>query len=164
MRLRKLQKDSNAISEEFTVIPSLTVVLIGIIIAFILFGTTISSFQEQSKFSDNLTTTENLFQKITNPSNPFVTNIGIINYSNLFTNESIHYIRSIQKSLLKNGLNCSLYISAENFSFWFPNKPDSYRESTAVSHPIGLSINEIELIDATLTVIIWVNMNQENKN
>ena len=155
MRFRNLQKNTNAISEEFTVIPSLTVVLIGIILSFILFGTTISSYQEQTEFADNLTTTENIFQKITNPSNPFITNFGIIDYSNMFSNDSIIYFHSIQKSLLKNRLNCSLYVSSENFSFWYPNKPNSYKESSAVTHPIGLSINEIEIIDAKLTIIIW---------
>jgi len=152
---RKFLNNANAISEEFTTLPALAIVLFGIVIAFLLVGQTYGSYNEQTSLIDSLHSTENLYNKIIQQSNPFVIQSGIIDYEALYSSEGQQFIKDLQKQYSTIGLNFSIHFSFDNDSFWYPMPPVKTNHRIAVTHSIGLAVNMINTIDSTMSIAVW---------
>lgn len=82
-KLKKIISNKKAISEEFTALPSLSVVMIGFTIFFLLVANTYNAYENRIESLEKYKTADFIATKLTNPDCFFIEEGGIINIDSL---------------------------------------------------------------------------------
>ena len=91
IRRRRFIKDENAISEEFTALPALSVVMIGFALFIVLMANTYSAYNTRIDSLEKYQTADFIAIKLTNPDCFFIKEGGVINLP-VLENKAIKYI------------------------------------------------------------------------
>ena len=157
-RSKPIKQDSNAISETFTILPALSMILIGFTIFSILIATAYTTFDAKSDHINMLETSNQILEKISSPNACFTTDGNTINYMIFSSNQSKNYIQTLQSQYESYKLSFSVKLSYNNEKIWLPqqiNNENSTADQYASSKQVSVQINEIKTIPGTLTVILW---------
>jgi hypothetical protein len=146
-------KNNNAISEEFTSLPALSIIIIGLVIFSTLIGFTYKNYEMQTNNLGLYDYNEYIISKIINVNNDFIKSGGIIDIPKFLSQSGYEKIKDIQNSL--NQINFTFKISYENNSFWYPSKPVNVNQNTAMLRNIALNYNGFETIPGQLMVVVW---------
>lgn len=152
-KVRYLLKDTNAISEEFTVLPALSIVMIGFVIFVVLLAQTYTAYAAHMNYLQNYQTAESILHKLTNPDCYFITKGGLINVGLL--QENIKPLEGICTQYQKLHINFFLRLQWNNFTQDFPESSKNPINCIALSKTVGIYLNEAHTVPGILTILFW---------
>ena len=156
----RFRKDNNAISEEFTALPALSVVLIGFTLFVILIANTYGAYESRIESLEKYQTADFIATKLTNPDCFFINgdktvNLPLLENSGDKLNESRDQYRV-------SGFDFIVRID------WTgnPNGPEDFPEKLektlgnnvdhiAISRDVGVYLNPANTSIGKLTIILW---------
>lgn len=152
--VRHFLADDQAVSEEFTSLPALSVVLIGFALFLALLSQTYLSFEERGAELRVYHTANTLAEKLTNPECYFMRNGGLIDVPVL-----CHDLGSLQRigdQWQRSGLGFLLRVHWNNTTEEFLASNTTIGvPHIAVSYPVGVYLSEAQTVPGTLTVLLW---------
>ena len=155
-KLRPIINNNKAISEEFTSLPALSVVMIGFTLFLVLMANTYNAYETRVESLEKYKTAEFIATKLTNPDCFFIKEGGILNIESLETAESKQKLNTLRDEYKTSGFDFIIRINWDTDLQDFPESLPSYVEDrVAVSKEIGICLNEAQTKPGTLTVILW---------
>lgn len=163
LKIRSFIKNEDAISEEFTSLPALTIVAIGFTLFILLVANTYSAYNARVESLDKYQTTDFIVKKITNPDSPITTEGGIIDLKKLKdTSIGDPLINAMRSEYQASGIDFIVRITYENTELNYPTTPtpaadllQNNIDKIAVSKNVGIKINDAETKPGKLTIISW---------
>ena len=151
---RYFLKNEQAVSEEFTVLPALSVVMIGFALFVVLLAQTYIAYADRIDRLQSYQTADGLLQKLTNPDCYFIRRGGLVD---------LHLLQNDTKSLqnyceqyLKSGFRFQLQLRWNDQIWDFSESLSSDPlNRIAVSKETGVYLNEAQTIPGTLTILLW---------
>ena len=148
--------NKQAISEEFTTLPALSVVMIGFTVFFILMANTYAAYENRIEILEKYKTADFIATKLTNPDCFFIKEGGIVNIDILKTSESKEKLNALKDEYKSAGFDFILRINWNMSQEDFPEElAIEIDDRIAVSKDIGVYLNEAQTKPGTLTIILW---------
>lgn len=151
---RTLLNDDNAISEEFTALPSLSLIMIGVVLFSILIISTYESYEAQNTKLSQIDIARYLLSKTIDPDQLYMLDGNIVDLSYFNRNVNISNLENIKEDLSNSGIDFSISLSWENNSHWVFGQPPGF-DQMAVSRPISIAINPVDVVAGTITIVVW---------
>ncbi len=155
-RLRDFLTNERAVSEEFTALPALSVVMIGFALFFVLFANVYTSYGLRVESLDKYQTADFLLTKLTHPDSPFIKPGGSVDFPLLQSSDGAAQLRSLRHDYSAAGVNFTVRVNWDDISHDFPEPlPDTCGDRIAVSTSASIYLNEAQTMPGTLTIIAW---------
>jgi len=151
--------DKRGISEEFTSLPALTVVMIGFAIFLVLITGVYHSYNEEVKTIDKYEAANFVLEKITS-SNGILEKKEVLKPGGIIDEtkfvESMENYEEIIKESGVVGVEFGLKLEYEgnNGEIEWKNIPSS-KDVVAASKRVSVSLNEAQTVPGVLTVMVW---------
>lgn len=147
-------KDNKAVSEEFTVLPALSIVLIGLALFVALLGQTYLVYTTHVNCIQNYQTADHILETLTNPDCFFVKESGLIDIER-FQNEKT-LLQKICDKYKKIGILFFLRLRCGNVTIDMPKLlSNESAQSVAISKEVGVILNEAHTSPGFLTIFLW---------
>ena len=147
-------KDENAVSEEFTSLPALSIVMIGFTLFILLIANTYAAYEQRIDSLEKYQTGYFIATKLTNPDCYFIRNGGIVDLPLLRTDPDT--LISIRDDYMTSGVSFIVRITWDEGSEDFPEElPVDVTDRVAVSKNVGIYLNEAQTTPGKLTIILW---------
>ena len=158
--LRSFIGDEKAVSEEFTSLPALSVVMIGFTLFFVLLANVYTSYGIRVESIGKYQTADLIATKLTNPDCFFIREGKLANLPELRKDGSNDKLNSIREEYRASSVNFIVRVSwwdgNEVKSEDFPEDlPDDIGDRVAVSRDVGVYLNEAQTSPGKITVILW---------
>ena len=154
--LKGFIKNDKAISEEFTSLPALSVVMIGFALFILLIANTYNAYGIRIDSIEKYKTADFIATKLTNPDCFFMEEGGIVNISLLETSESLDKLNSIRNTYKTSGVDFIIRLSWDSTYEDYPEDlPNDVGDRVAVSRSISVYLNPAQTRPGRLTVITW---------
>jgi hypothetical protein len=158
--LRSFILDENAVSEEFTSLPALSVVMIGFALFFVLLTNVYTSYGLRVESLEKYQTADFIATKLTNPDCFFIREGGLVDLPELRIDGSGDKLNSIRSEYKASHVNFTVRISWQEgdtakFEDFPKNLPESIGDRIAVSRDVGVYLNEAQTSPGKLTIILW---------
>lgn len=151
---RSFLVNEQAVTEEFTVLPALTIVMIGFALFVVLVAQTYTTYEERTARIQSYQTASSLAHKLTNPDCFFIRNEGVVDLPRL--QQDAESLGRLWTQYQKSGFSFFLRLRWNNDSQDFLEKPLVLpTEYIALSIDVGIYLNEARTIPGTLTIILW---------
>jgi len=159
--LRSFIGDEKAVSEEFTSLPALSVVMIGFTLFFVLLANVYTSYGIRVESIGKYQTADLIATKLTNPDCFFIREGKLADLPELHKDESDDKLNSIREEYRASSVNFIVRVSwwdgNEVKSEDFPEDlPDDIGDRVAVSRDVGVYLNEAQTSPGKITVILWI--------
>jgi hypothetical protein len=153
-------KDESAVSEEFTSLPALAVVMIGFTLFILLVYNTYSAYEERIDSIKKYQTADFIAVKLTNADRPFIDEAGIVNYDKFISFKDNPLWSKIQQEYKTAGYGFLLQLRCDGMDDPVVIKDDSVDISrinnrVAVSRDVSVQLNHAIRPNGKLTVVIW---------
>lgn len=149
-------RNEKAVSEEFTSLPALSVVMIGFTLFFVLLANVYISYELRVESIEKYQTADFIAGKLTNPDCFFIREGGLVDLPLLRTTEGKSRLNATREEYKTSGVNFVVRTSWYNCSEDFPEKlPDDIGDRVAVSRNVGIYLNEAQTAPGKLTIILW---------
>ncbi len=155
-------KDERGISEEFTSLPALTVVMIGFAIFFVLIANVYSAYNERVESIDKHEASNFVLEKIMS-ADGYLAKEGIVREGGIIDASKFNETKGdekriseiIEKSGIK-GIEFGLKLKYEGCKeqLEWCNIPSS-KDTAAASKQVAVYINEAKTVPGVLTVLVW---------
>lgn len=156
LHLKKFIHDEKAVSEEFTSLPALSVVMIGFTLFFVLLATVYTAYGVRVESLEKYQTADFIATKLTNPDCYLMREGGVVDLPLLNSDDGKSALYLIRDEYKTAGVNFTLRISWDNTYEDFPeNLPDYIGDRVAVSKSVGIYLNEVQIVPGKLTIIMW---------
>jgi len=153
-KLYILINDEQAVSEEFTSLPAITVVLVGFTFFFVLVAQVVLVYETRMAALDLYHTTDILAAKLITPESFFIREGGLVDYQVLHTDTQS--LEKIQQQYQTGGVHFFLRLRWNNYSEDFPEASDnSAAKRIALTKTIGIYLNEAQTVPGTFTIVLW---------
>ncbi|MEF8878895.1 MAG: hypothetical protein V5A64_00710 [Candidatus Thermoplasmatota archaeon] len=150
-------EDERAVSEEFTSLPALSVVMIGFTVFILLIANTYTNYNNNIENMDKYQQANHLLNKLTNPDCFFIKNGETINLPLLKTSDT--ELNQLKKQYQSQGVDFIIKVSYEDKIETFPATEDISNLETgnrvAVSKPSAVYINPAYTKPGKITIITW---------
>ncbi|RLF50246.1 MAG: hypothetical protein DRN24_06845 [Thermoplasmata archaeon] len=154
--LKDFIEDENAVSEEFTTLPALSIVMIGFTLFILLIANTYTAYDVRIDNLEKYQTADFIATKLTNPDCFFIREGGIVDLPLLKKTESKEKLNSIREEYQRDHVDFIVRISWGSTYLDFPeNLPTNVRARVAVSKDVGVYLNEAQTKPGKLTIIMW---------
>jgi hypothetical protein len=153
-KLRYFYANEEAVSEEFTTLPVLSVVMIGFALFLILLSHTFLSYEERMEQLSDYQTADTIVRTLTNPDCYFIREGGLADIGVLRQDTST--LQSICEQWRQSGVRFLLQIHWDNSTEEFPapcNLTASHR--IAISRPVSVFLSVAQTVPGILTLILW---------
>jgi hypothetical protein len=148
--------NEQAISEEFTTLPALSIVMIGFTLFIILLVQTHTAYETRIDLLENYQTADQIAYKLMNPDCYFIREGGLIDLSVLQNN--IESLQVICEQYQKSGVTFFLRLRWNNIVEDYPSPlPSASINRIAISKNVGVYLSDAQTVPGTLTIIIWRN-------
>ena len=152
--LKNFLKDENAVSEEFTSLPALSIVMIGFTLFILLISNTYMAYEQRIDSIEKYQTGYFIATKLTNPDCYFIKEGGIVDLA-LLRNDIEELILLCDK-YKTSGINFIVRINWDKGSEDFPEElPVDVGNRIAVSKNVGIYLNQAQTTPGKLTIILW---------
>lgn len=156
MKLKKriFLDDEQAVSEEFSLLPALSIVMVGFAVFIILIAQTYTGYTEQVSQLQHYQTADTILQKVTNPDCYFIKPGGLLDLDELQNNEE--GLTKICSHYEKFGIFFFLRLASDEGVMDFPKSvsPPSFH-CISISRQIGIYHNEAQTTPGVLTIMLW---------
>ncbi|MFO7677074.1 MAG: hypothetical protein R6V50_01645 [Thermoplasmatota archaeon] len=156
--LRKIIDNQNAVSEEFTTLPSITIILVGFALFILLIANTYSAYESRIESIQKYQTANFIATKLTNSDCQFIQEAGSVRY-NLFTIfDTTDQWDILQEEYKKSAIGFRILLSWDEGSYEL--NPSDYNslltgDRVAVSREVSIQLNHARTIPGKLTIITW---------
>ncbi len=155
-KLKPIISNNKAVSEEFTTLPALSVVMIGFTIFLLLTANTYNSYENRVESLEKYKTADFIATKITNPDCFFISEGRIINVDLLESIRGKQRLKSLKEEYTSSGFDFIVRLSWSSKQRDFPEKlPTDIKDRIAVSKDIGIYLNQAQTKPGKLTIILW---------
>jgi hypothetical protein len=152
-QVRCFLRNEAAISEEFTTLPALSVVMIGFSLFLLLLAQTYIAYEERMEQLQEYQTADTLVRKLTNPDCPFMRPGGLIDVNVLQQDATVQVLHD---QYLRSGIPFVVRLHWDDITVDFPEVCNmTVPHRVAVTRQIGVFLNEAQTVQGTLTVILW---------
>jgi len=149
-------RNEKAVSEEFTSLPALSVVIIGFTLFFVLLANVYTSYGLRVESVEKYQTADYIANKLTNPDCFFIKEGGLLDLSILHTNEGKSRLNSTREEYRTSSVDFIVRVTYDGFTMDFPEDlPNNIGNRVAVSRNIGVYLNEAQTAPGKLTIILW---------
>ena len=149
-------KDEKAVSEEFTSLPALAVIMIAFTLFIALIANIYIAQEQRIESIDKYKTADFIATKLTNPNCCFIKPSGTVDLPALHASKSLQELNNLKDQYLASGLNFILRISWNNNYEDFPeNLPNDVFNRVSISRNVGVHLNDAETVPGKLTIIMW---------
>lgn len=155
---KPFQKDEKAISESFTVLPALAMVLIGLTIFSIILTTAYTTYDYHHDIIDKFNGSEEILNKISSPNTPVTEDGSVFILKNFYSKESMDFFNQLLNEYKFYGYNFTIKLKNKDIVFWNfnPQYSDNLLTNTyASTKTVSIAINELQIVPGCLTVIFW---------
>jgi hypothetical protein len=154
IKIRSFLVDERGVSEEFTVLPALSIVMIGLALFIVLLAQTYTTYGERIERLQNYQTADGIIQKLTNPDCYFIREGGLIDLYTLQNDTGS--LQSICAQYQKSRITFLLRLRWNNLTQDFPETPPMMPlNRVAVSKEVSIYLNEAQTIPGTLSILLW---------
>ena len=154
VKLRIFLKNEDAVSEEFTVLPALSIVMIGFALFVVLLAQTYTTYADHISRLQYYHRANGLLQKLTNPECYFIREGGLIDVS-ILQNDNTS-LQKLGEQYKQFGIFFLFQLNWNNQCQNFPDiEPVTNVSRIAVSKSVGIYLNEAQTLTGTLTIIVW---------
>jgi hypothetical protein len=144
--------NEQGISEEYTSLPALSVVMIGFSLFLILLAHTYTAYQDRMTQVQYYQIAEGLLGKCTNPDSSFMRS-GLVDVSLLANTTSV---LRLQNEYHSSNISFILRLHYLDVDYDYPGPPPSTTpHRVAASKQLGVFLNDAQTIPGTLTLILW---------
>ena len=151
-RVRPFWVNKQAVSEEFTSLPALSVVMIGFSLFLIMLTQVYTAYQERMTQVQYYQIAENLVEKWTNPDSPFMSS-GLVEVSRLSNTTTI---MNLQDEYRLSNISFIIRLRYLDSDHDFPEPPPpTSPHRVAASKELGVHLNDAQTTPGTLTLILW---------
>jgi hypothetical protein len=152
--------DETAVSEEFTSLPALSVVMIGFTLFFVLLANVYASYGLRVESLEKYQTADFIATKLTNPDCFFIKEGGLVDLPELRSYGNDDKLNSMRQEYKASNVNFTVRVSWQDGneikSEDFPeNLPDYIGDRVAVSRDVSVYLNEAQTSPGKLTIILW---------
>jgi hypothetical protein len=152
----KLLHDQSAVAEEFTALPTLSVIMIGFTIFFILIAQAYQAYEQHQTRFEYIEKAKYLSNKLISPTTPFIQTGGLLNPNVLNSSIGRAYITSLQETLSLSSINFSIAIRYDENIMYIPDSPSHLaNDRFGYSSYQPLIIDSFHIRPGILTVIVW---------
>jgi len=155
-RIRKFLHNEHAISEEFTTLPALSVVMIGFTLFIVLLANTYSAYHMRMDQLEKYQTADLLATKMTDTSCPFIqSGDTVVMDTFLYSGDDINETR---KEYQQAGIDFFVTVSWEDEtqgSYTMPKGVTPLGDRVAVSREVSVQLNPLDRPTGKLTILIW---------
>ena len=156
VQVRYFLANDDAVSEEFTTLPALSVVMIGFALFVVLFSQTYLTYEERMEQLSEYQIADAIANKLTNPDCSFMKEGGLVNLPVLCNDNGS--LQSIRDEWNQSGIGFVLRLSWNNVTMDFPDVINfTMVHHVAVSHQVGMFLSDAQTVPGVLTIIIWRN-------
>jgi hypothetical protein len=154
INVRSFFRDERAVSEEFTVLPALSVVMIGFALFVALLAQTYLAYTDHVNQLQNFQTADGVLQKLTNPDSYFIREGGLIDLD-ILQNDTLP-LQQLCTQYQRSGVTFILRLQWSNQTQDFPKALQTEsRNRIAVAKEMGIYLNEAQTIPGILTILLW---------
>jgi hypothetical protein len=151
---RSFLENEDAISEEFTVLPALSIVMIGFAVFALLVAQTYIVTTENLERLQHYQTADHILQRITNPESAIVFEGGCIDAQS-FQSEN-EFLKDMLSLYTKSGICFLLRLQYDNHTNDFPTTTlDEPLQYIAVEKEVAIYLNEAQTVPGRLSIILW---------
>jgi hypothetical protein len=151
--VRSFWRNDQAVSEEFTSLPALSVVMIGFSLFLILLAHTYMAYQERMSFLNEYQTADAIAERLTNPDCCWMKN-GLVDVSLLSV--SLDQVELLREQYRQSNLSFILRLRYQEEVCDYPESlPFITSNRVAVEKELGMYLNEAQTTPGTFTVIVW---------
>jgi hypothetical protein len=157
-RSHSFTHDTTAVSETFTILPALSMVLIGFTIFSMIIAAAYTSFETKDNYTDMFEQSNNILEKISSPNACFTTDGNSIDYSLFSSEQANEYISLLQSEFSPYHLSFSVKLSFADEISWLPtsNSMDQITGNRyASSKQVSVRMNEVKTVPGILTVFLF---------
>jgi hypothetical protein len=145
-----------AVSEEFTTLPALSVVMIGFALFAVLFSQTYLSYETRMEQLQEYQTADTLACTLTNPDCYFIKESRLVNLPLLLNDTSS--LQRLCDQWRQSGICFLLRLHWANITMDFPaNNNTSSIHRVAVSRHVGIFLSDTQTVPGVLTILLWRN-------
>lgn len=152
--LRYFLADDRAVSEEFTALPALSVVMIGFTLFFVLLANTYSAYHNRADQLERYHTADLIATTLITPSCDFITQ-GMIDYPGLSQGLYNGVLTNLRDEYRQSGLDFVLLLHWDDGELIIPEQPPSMHDRIAVSREVSIQLNPAQTTPGSLTVLLW---------
>jgi len=153
-KMRYFLVDEHAVSEEFTMLPALSIVMIGFALFVVLLAQTYTAYEERIDRLQNYQTADGIANKLTNPDCYFIREGGLIDVTILQSDTGSLQILCEQYE--RSGVIFLLRLQWNNLTQDFPDTLSiAPMNRIAVSKDVSIYLNEAQTVPGTLTIVLW---------
>ena len=153
-KMRYFLVDEHAVSEEFTTLPALSIVMIGFALFIVLLAQTYTAYEERMDRLQNYQTADGIANKLTSPDCYFIREGGLIDVPILQSDTGSLQILCEQYE--RSGVIFLLRLQWNDLTQDFPETLSiSPMNRVAVSKEVGIYLNEAQTVPGTLTIVLW---------
>ncbi len=155
---KPFRKDDEAISESFTVLPALAMVLIGLTIFSIILTTAYTSYDYHHDIIDKFNGSKEILNKISSPNTPVTEDGSVFKLKDFYSKEASDFFNQLLIEYKLYGYNFTIKLKNKDKVFWNFNTQysDNLLSNTyACTKTVSIAINELQIVPGSLTVIFW---------
>ena len=153
IKVQSFLTNEQAISEEFTTLPALSVVMIGLSLFLLLLVHTYTTYQERVTLLQEYQTAESIAEKLTNPECCWMRN-GLVDVPVLSV--TLDQLELLRARYHLSNLSFVLRLRYHDVTSDYPEPlPSMTTNLVAVEKQMGMYLNEAQTTPGTLTVIVW---------
>jgi len=159
VRRKPLLNNNEAISESFTVIPALAMVLIGFTIFSIIIASAYTTFDYHHDIINKFDGAQDILEKISSPNSPVTEDGSLFKLKDFNSIEAKEFFNQLLNKYQCYGYNFTIKLTFENRIYWIfnPQSSDIILTNTyACTKIVSIVINDIQIVPGSLTVIFWI--------
>jgi hypothetical protein len=152
---RSFYEDESAVSEEFTSLPALAVVMIGITLFILLVANVYSAYEARVDSLKKYQTADFIATKLTNTECPFIQEAGIVDLTKFESVAVETYVHVLQQQYTESGIDFKLKLRWGTESAEIVGLSTPQGNQVAVSRDISIKLNDAQTVLGKLTIITW---------
>jgi hypothetical protein len=153
IHVRMFIVDEQAVSEEFTSLPALSVVMIGFVLFFTLLAQTYTAYETRVEHLQEYQTADRITKMLISPDSWFIRDGALIDLPAIQTDTTT--ITKLCEDYQKSNIFFIMRLHWNNITADFPQTTVPLSNRIAISTNIGMYLNEAQTVPGTLTIILW---------
>jgi nitrate reductase alpha subunit len=155
---KKITQDKYAISESFTVLPALAMILIGFTLFSILISSAYSTVDHQQDYNEMFKLSNEILEKISTPNSIITTDENSVRFDDFTSTRAELFIEELQKSYQPYGFSFAVKLSCNDLITFIPPsflQNSEIHNQYACSKQVTVELNEVTTLPGTLTIVFW---------
>lgn len=153
-----IKRDNQAISETFTILPALAMILMGFALFSILLSSAYNNIDQQHDQKEMFEISNTILEKICSPNAIFSNDGNYLQFDAFVSSSAEIFIQELQEKYRPYGYNFAVKLSCKDVVAWIPSsfsQPNDILNQYASSKQVAIKLNEVSTNPGTLTIIFW---------